>query len=300
LFDGKISKLSDILFILETIKKNNASLLIIAEDVEGEAFFTISANVVGKQLRACIVRAPFGGVDGLEDIAIIAGATVISEKKGHTLKNPANFEFLGRAEDVKVSIDGTLIAGGRGRKHDIKERIKHLEQQMEETTENDKFRFKTRLMRMSESIAIVYVGGQTDVEISEKKDRVDDAIKATQAAMEEGIVAGGGKVYLNAIADVKKLKLKNDAECAGAEIIAEALKEPMRQIHLNAGLAADTYFDSLINHNDDYGFNVKTEQYEPFFETGIIDPAKVSRVALESAASLSGILLTTEVLVVEV
>lgn len=298
LYDGKISKMNEIIHLLEIIKANNASLLIIAEDVEGEAFFTVTANVANKILKAAIVRAPFGGVEGLEDIGTITGARVISEKKGHRL-DKAPVDWLGRAEGVKISVDSTLIAGGKGNKNEISERIKNLEHQMEDTTENDRFRFRARLIRMSSSIAIIFVGGQTDVEISEKKDRVDDAIKATQAAMEEGIVPGGGVVYLRAISSLNSIKMKNDAEDAGVNIILNALSEPMRQIFSNAGIAAQSHIDAVMADQEDYGYNVKSECFEPFFSTGIIDPAKVSRVALESAASLSGILLTTEVLIVE-
>ncbi len=305
LYDGKISKFSDIEHILEAIVKNNASLLIIAEDVDGEAIFTLTANVVNGKLRAIAVRAPFGGVDGLEDIAAITGATVVSEKKGHTLKK-ANLDMLGRAENAKVSIDGTLIAGGKGKKSLIEARLASIKDQMEDTTPEDRFRFQTRLNRMSESVAIIYVGGQTDVETQEKKDRVDDAVRATKAAIEEGIVPGGGVVYVRAIEVAKLVETKNKSERDGVEIILHTLQEPMRQILTNAGCDVEKCIKDVMNaslgeDNEtwDFGYNVKTEEYEHFFTSGVIDPAKVSRVALEKAASLSGILLTTEACVVE-
>ena len=300
LYDGKISKMADIEPTLEMIVKNKASLLIIAEDVEGEALFTLTANVIKGNLKCIACRAPFGGVDALEDIAAITGATVVSEKKGHTLKT-AKAEFLGKADSVRAQIDNTVIVGGKGKRSLIEARKANIELQLEETTENDKFRFQARLNRMSEKVAVIYVGGQSDPEVSEKADRVDDAIKAVRAAMVEGVVPGGGVVFLRA-----EEAVFNSEECgigsigAGMNIVYRALSEPMRQILINAGENATEIISGLLEGWGDYGYNVKSGKAEHFFDKGVVDPAKVSRVALESAASLAGILLTTECCIVEI
>lgn len=312
LFDGKISFLPDIQPILDTILKNNASLLIIAEDVDGDAMATITTNVSRKVIRAAVIRAPFGGSESLEDIATITGGTVISEKKGHKLKN-APMDYLGKAESVRVSIDGTLIVGGKGNKLSIQQRIKNIESQMEDTTVEDQFRFERRLQRMSESVAIIFIGGHNDTEIGEKRDRADDAIKATQAAIIEGIVPGGGVAYIRASRELFHKIYKNHSEHGhsefveidspfniGMKIVMEALEAPMAQIFQNAGIIH--WKDVIANvslKTGDFGYNVKTEDYEHFMESGIIDPAKVSRVALENAASAASILLTTEAAIVE-
>ena len=310
IYDKKISRLADIVAILENIVKNNKSLLIIAEEIEGEALYTLTANAVQKNQKFCAIRHPFGGNEVLEDIAAITGATVVSDKKGHSW-NTFNMAYLGRAQSIKVEVDSTLIVGGFGKKEYIEAYTKNLDARYhDESDEYDKAFLQKRLANISNSAAVIHIGGQTDTEMMERKDRIDDAVCAVRAAMQEGIVPGGGMAFLNASRSIPESVFGDEGK--GVNIVKVCLLRPAVQIALNAGIdfyklqerkpsSVDESFNpypARKNHNDDFGYNVASGKWEYFFESGIIDPAKVSRVALENAASVASMLLTTECTIV--
>ncbi len=302
IFDKKISGLKDILPLLQGAVQAHRPMLIIAEDVDGEALASLVVNRLRGSLEVCAVKAPgFGDrrKEMLQDIAILTGGTVISEETGLTLEK-ATLDMLGTAEKVTVDKENTTIVNGAGNKDKIADRIAQIRVQIENTKSTyDKEKLQERLAKLSGGVAVLYIGAPSEVEMKEKKDRVDDALSATRAAVAEGIVPGGGTAYIRCLKALEGMKGDNDDETTGIHIIQRAIEEPLRQIVANAGLEGAVVVNRVKEGKDDFGYNARTEEFENLFEAGVIDPAKVARVALENAASIAGMFLTTECVIAE-
>ena len=303
IYDKKISSMKELLPLLEKQVQTGAPMLIIAEEVDGEALATLVVNKIRGSLKVAAVKAPgFGDrrKEMLQDIATLTGGTMISEERGFKLEN-ADLTYLGKAEKITIDKDNTTIVGGSGKKSEIVARVNQIKTQIENTTSDyDKEKLQERLAKLAGGVAVLYVGAATEVEMKEKKDRVDDALHATRAAVEEGIVPGGGVAYIRAINALDKMTGANDDETTGIAIIKRALEEPLRQIVANAGIEGSIVVQKVREGKDDFGYNARTDKYENLYAAGVIDPTKVTRVALENAASIAGMLLTTECVLADI
>ncbi len=302
IYEKKISTMKELLPVLEKAVQTGKPILIIAEDIDGEALQTLVVNRLRSNLKICAVKAPgFGDRRKamLEDLAILTGGVFIAEDRGFKLEN-ADLTFLGKAEKITVDKDNTTIVGGAGKKADITARVNQIKAQIESTTSDyDREKLQERLAKLAGGVAVLYVGAATEVEMKEKKDRVDDALAATRAAVEEGIVPGGGVAYIRAIAALEKLKGINEDENTGIQIVKRAIEEPLRQICANCGIEGSIVVQKVKEGTADFGFNARTEKYENLLKAGVIDPTKVSRIALENAASVAAMLLTTDCVLAE-